>query len=44
MDVSTVASKFGGGGHKNAAGFNFTGDIQENISRILEFTRNYIEK
>jgi len=44
MDVSTVASKFGGGGHKNAAGFNFTGDIQENISRILEFTRNYMEK
>ena len=31
FDVSEIAKKFGGGGHKGAAGFEWTGDIREVI-------------
>ncbi|MCP4522702.1 MAG: bifunctional oligoribonuclease/PAP phosphatase NrnA [Candidatus Gracilibacteria bacterium] len=34
IDVSAICASLGGGGHKLAAGFNFTGDIQE-IEKIL---------
>lgn len=35
IDVSIIASKFGGGGHKNASGASFTGDIKTFIEKIL---------
>ncbi len=35
-DVAKVASVFGGGGHKNAAGFTFEGDFDKQIGRVLD--------
>ncbi len=35
-DVSAVAQSFGGGGHSKAAGFSFSGGLQEAISLVLE--------
>ncbi len=35
IDVCAVATKFGGGGHKNAAGFNFDGNFDGVIGKIL---------
>ncbi len=35
IDVCAVAAKFGGGGHKNAAGFNFDGNFDGAIGKIL---------
>jgi phosphoesterase RecJ-like protein len=35
-DVSIIAQKFGGGGHKNAAGATFNGNIDQVIGRIKE--------
>ncbi|MCK9224983.1 MAG: bifunctional oligoribonuclease/PAP phosphatase NrnA [Candidatus Muirbacterium halophilum] len=34
-DISEVAVRFGGGGHKNAAGFNVKGNTLDNIKKIL---------
>ena len=34
IDVCEVANRFGGGGHKNAAGFTFENDIEEVIEKI----------
>jgi phosphoesterase RecJ-like protein len=36
VDVRVVANEFGGGGHKNAAGFTVSGDLSEVRPRILE--------
>ena len=36
IDVSEVASMFGGGGHKNAAGFTFKCGTDEALEKILE--------
>jgi len=37
VDISTIATKFGGGGHKNAGGFEVkSGKIEEIKNRILE--------
>lgn len=36
IDVCAVAAKFGGGGHKNAAGFNFEGGFDDAIGKILD--------
>jgi phosphoesterase RecJ-like protein len=36
VDVRRVASTFGGGGHKNAAGFTVTGTLQDVKPRIVE--------
>jgi len=36
VDVRQVASEFGGGGHKNAAGFTVTGDLADVRAGIVE--------
>lgn len=36
VDVRMVANQFGGGGHKNAAGFTVTGSLDEVRPRIIE--------
>ena len=36
VDVRTVASEFGGGGHKNAAGFTVSGPLQDVRGRIVD--------
>ena len=36
VDVRRVASEFGGGGHKNAAGFTVDGPLDRRPHRILE--------
>ena len=42
-DISTVATKFGGGGHKNAGGFEVkSGKIEEIKNRILEYIKDNI--
>ena len=33
VDVRRVANEFGGGGHKNAAGFTVTGALADRASR-----------
>jgi phosphoesterase RecJ-like protein len=38
-DISEVAVRFGGGGHKNAAGFNVKGNTTDNIRKILNVIR-----
>jgi len=35
LDVSEIASAFGGGGHKKAAGCSFTGSFDENLGKII---------
>ncbi len=39
IDVSALAKKFGGGGHKKAAGFTADGTIDEVIERILTLNK-----
>ena len=39
VDVRQVASHFGGGGHKNAAGFTVMGQLQEVRADILALQR-----
>lgn len=36
IDVGTIARKYGGGGHKNAAGFNMVGTPEEIIKKVTE--------
>lgn len=36
FDVSAIAMKYGGGGHKNAGGFNTKGDLGDILSTIFE--------
>lgn len=36
IDVSAIAAKFGGGGHKNAAGLSIDGKIPEVLEKICE--------
>jgi len=35
VDVSRIAEKFNGGGHKRAAGFNITGKLDDIINRLV---------
>lgn len=35
VDVSEIAAKLGGGGHKQAAGFNFTQNVQNTLIKII---------
>ncbi len=47
LDVSAIAQKFGGGGHKAAAGADVIGKLDEVLEDVLANTRlfmNYIEK
>lgn len=43
VDVSKVANRFGGGGHKMAAGCSFDGDINEFKERLTEYIRREIK-
>jgi phosphoesterase RecJ-like protein len=36
VDVSVIAAEFGGGGHKNASGFKYSGKIEELRPKLLE--------
>lgn len=42
-DVSALAQQFGGGGHRNAAGFELAVQIDEARSRVLEAVRQMFE-
>jgi phosphoesterase RecJ-like protein len=42
IDVSQVAEKFGGGGHKKASGCTIHGDIEKAKKIIIETMKNYI--
>ena len=35
FDVNKIASKYGGGGHMRAAGFNIKGEVQECIDKVM---------
>lgn len=39
LDVSQIALKFGGGGHKTAAGAEVDGDLQEVVENVIRVTR-----
>ncbi|WP_191013666.1 DHH family phosphoesterase [Treponema zioleckii] len=44
IDVSAIAAKFGGGGHKNAAGLSVEGQLDEVIQMILkEFSKTMMQ-
>jgi phosphoesterase RecJ-like protein len=36
VDVSKIALTFGGGGHKNAAGFELVGSIEEIKEKLVQ--------
>jgi phosphoesterase RecJ-like protein len=40
LDVSEIAKKFGGGGHKAAAGADVKGDLEEVLIQVLENTKS----
>ena len=40
IDCIPIAQKFGGGGHKNAAGFTFYGTLEEGRKAVLEIIEN----
>lgn len=42
FDVSQVAMKFGGGGHKPAAGVSITGELERVVSDVLEETKKIL--
>ena len=42
VDVSNIAGVFGGGGHKNAAGFRYEGNIAELKSKIMLAFQNIL--
>lgn len=43
IDVSKIASKFGGGGHKCAAGLSIEGKIEDILPKILQEFQNIFE-
>ncbi len=43
IDVAQIASQFGGGGHKAAAGAELSGELDEIRERVLEITRNALQ-
>jgi phosphoesterase RecJ-like protein len=42
VDVSKIATHFGGGGHKAAAGADITGNLEEIQARVLQTTREML--
>lgn len=42
FDVARIATQFGGGGHKPAAGAEIKGDLEQVQSEVLEVTRKYL--
>ncbi len=43
IDVSQIAKRFGGGGHRRAAGFSCNGELQETVSRVCELLEQALE-
>jgi len=44
FDVSSIATQFGGGGHKPAAGADIKGDLKRVREEVLEATRKSLQK
>ena len=44
FDVSVIATQFGGGGHKPAAGADIKGDLKRVQEEVLEATRKSLKK
>ena len=44
FDVSSIATQFGGGGHKPAAGADIKGDLKRVQEEVLEATRKSLQK
>ena len=44
LDVNRLASRFGGGGHTNAAGAVVTGGLDETIRRVLRSCRELLKQ
>jgi phosphoesterase RecJ-like protein len=42
IDVSKIATHFGGGGHKAAAGADISGNMQDIQARVLQTTREML--
>jgi len=42
LDVSEIAQKFGGGGHKAAAGADVKGDLNELLVNVLTATKSFM--
>jgi phosphoesterase RecJ-like protein len=43
IDIGSIARDFGGGGHFNAAGFGYSGDIEELTEKLLERLRGELD-
>jgi phosphoesterase RecJ-like protein len=43
VDVAQIASQFGGGGHKAAAGAELSGSLEEVQKNVLEITRKALQ-
>jgi bifunctional oligoribonuclease and PAP phosphatase NrnA len=43
LDCAQLASKFGGGGHREAAGATLPGPMAENVDRVLHAVRNALD-
>ncbi|MFP4456315.1 MAG: DHH family phosphoesterase [Clostridia bacterium] len=43
VDISIVARTFGGGGHKYASGCQMNGEFSEIITKVCNFTQEYLE-
>ena len=43
-DVSKIAAKFGGGGHKNASGCMFIDSLQSAEKQVIEAIKNYLKE
>jgi len=43
LDCSQLAGKFGGGGHRQAAGATLPGPMSENVARVLQAVRQALE-
>jgi len=44
IDVNRLASRFGGGGHTNAAGAILAGGLEETIRRVLPLCRELLKQ
>ncbi|MBO6137312.1 MAG: bifunctional oligoribonuclease/PAP phosphatase NrnA [Lachnospiraceae bacterium] len=44
VDVSRIASRFGGGGHKRAAGFTMSGTVHDIINNVSEYVEKELEE
>jgi phosphoesterase RecJ-like protein len=44
IDATKIASAFGGGGHKRAAGFKIEGTLEQDEERILKVVQEEVDK